>query len=63
MQSFEWLTNSQGEGYTPMFQRCRHILRPDYEEDQQIQQHSNEYWAAHFRSLIADRGPHGQSLP
>ncbi len=28
---------------------------PDYEEDQQMQQHSREYWAAHFRKLIAER--------
>ncbi len=28
---------------------------PDYEEDQQMQQHSSEYWAAHFRKLIAER--------
>jgi hypothetical protein len=29
--------------------------QPDYEEDQQMQQHSSEYWAAHFRKLIAER--------
>jgi hypothetical protein len=28
---------------------------PEYEEDQQMQQHSSEYWAAHFRKLIAER--------
>ena len=28
---------------------------PDYEEDQQMQQHSSEYWAAHFKKLIAER--------
>jgi hypothetical protein len=28
---------------------------PDYEEDQQMQQHSNEYWAEHFRKQIAER--------
>src|ERR1700758_4066061 len=34
---------------------------PDYEEAQQMQQHSSEYWAAHFRKLIAERGPHGSA--
>jgi hypothetical protein len=28
---------------------------PEYEEDQQMQQHSSEYWAAHFRNLLAER--------
>jgi len=28
---------------------------PDYEEEQQMQQHSSEYWTAHFRKLIAER--------
>ena len=28
---------------------------PDYEEEQQMQQHSSEYWATHFRRLIAER--------
>ena len=27
---------------------------PDYEEEQKMQQHSSEYWAAHFRKQIAD---------
>jgi hypothetical protein len=27
----------------------------EYEEEQQMQQHSSEYWAAHFRKLIAER--------
>ncbi|HTD56462.1 MAG TPA: hypothetical protein VK670_13825, partial [Silvibacterium sp.] len=28
---------------------------PGYEEDQQMQQHSSQYWAEHFRKQIADR--------
>ncbi|MBV8113396.1 MAG: hypothetical protein JO300_01555 [Silvibacterium sp.] len=28
---------------------------PEHEEDQQMQQHSSEYWAAHFRKQIAER--------
>ncbi|HTW48152.1 MAG TPA: hypothetical protein VMD92_09390, partial [Acidobacteriaceae bacterium] len=28
---------------------------PDYEEEQQMQQHSSEYWTAHFRKLIAEQ--------
>ncbi len=28
---------------------------PEHEEDQQMQQQSNQYWADHFRKLIADR--------
>jgi hypothetical protein len=28
---------------------------PDYEEDQQMQHQSNEYWAEHFRKQIAER--------
>ena len=28
---------------------------PEWEEEQQMQQHSSEYWAAHFRKQIADR--------
>jgi hypothetical protein len=33
---------------------------PEYEEDQRMQQHSSEYWAAHFRKQIAER-PDGPS--
>ena len=28
---------------------------PEYEEDQQMQQHSSQYWATHFRKLIAEQ--------
>ena len=28
---------------------------PDYKEEQQMQQHSSEYWAEHFRKQIAER--------
>lgn len=28
---------------------------PGYEEEQQMQQYSSEYWAEHFRNQIADR--------
>jgi hypothetical protein len=28
---------------------------PEWEEDQHMQHHSSEYWAAHFRKQIADR--------
>jgi hypothetical protein len=28
---------------------------PEWKEDQQMQQHSSEYWAEHFRKQIADR--------
>jgi hypothetical protein len=28
---------------------------PEWEEEQQMQQHSSEYWAAHFRKQIAER--------
>jgi hypothetical protein len=34
------------------------LLRPDTSEgieDQRMQQHSNEYWAAHFRAQIVER--------
>ena len=35
---------------------------PEHEEDQQMQQHSSEYWAAHFRKLIAERPDIQQAL-
>jgi hypothetical protein len=35
---------------------------PEFEEDQQMQQHSSEYWAAHFRKLIAERPDIQQAL-
>ncbi|MFY9937984.1 MAG: hypothetical protein WAK33_13985, partial [Silvibacterium sp.] len=28
---------------------------PEHAEDQQMQQHSDEYWSAHFRAQIAER--------
>jgi len=28
---------------------------PEYEENQQMQQHSSQYWADHFRKLIAEQ--------
>ena len=28
---------------------------PEWEEEQQMQQHSSEYWAEHFRKRIAER--------
>ena len=35
---------------------------PEHEEEQQMQQHSSEYWAAHFRKLIAERPDIQQAL-
>jgi hypothetical protein len=28
---------------------------PEHDEDQQMQQHSSEYWSEHFRKQIAER--------
>jgi len=41
--------------YEPYVTGLIHPGTPEYEEEQQMQQHSSEYWAAHFRQLIADR--------
>jgi len=35
---------------------------PEWEEEQQMQQHSSEYWAAHFRKQIAERPDIQQAL-
>ncbi len=48
--------------YQPYITGLIHPGTPEHEEDQQMQQHSSEYWAAHFRKLIAERPDIQQAL-
>ena len=48
--------------YEPYITGLIHPGTPEFEEDQQMQQHSSEYWAAHFRKLIAERPDIQQAL-
>ncbi len=48
--------------YEPYITGLIHPGTPEHEEDQQMQQHSSEYWAAHFRKLIAERPDIQQAL-
>ncbi len=48
--------------YEPYVTGLIHPGTPEHEEEQQMQQHSSEYWAAHFRKLIAERPDIQQAL-
>jgi hypothetical protein len=48
--------------YEPYDTGLIHPGTPEHEEDQQMQQRSSEYWAAHFRKLIAKRPDIQQAL-
>ena len=48
--------------YEPYITGLIHPGTPEHQEDQQMQQHSSEYWAAHFRKLIAERPDIQQAL-
>ena len=48
--------------YQPYVTGLIHPGSPEHEEDQQMQQHSSEYWAAHFRKFIAERPDIQQAL-
>jgi hypothetical protein len=48
--------------YEPHITGLIHPGTPEWEEDQQMQQHSSEYWSAHFRKLIAERPDIQQAL-